>query len=246
MMLTESQIQVPVRKIPGPQKRSGKCKPSRTGAGPALTIPPGCNGTALQLSNGQMIFNEGDEARYYYRVVVGRVRLYKMRADGRRQIVELLIPGDFFGLESAKEHTLIAEAIGRTVLERYACGQIERLSNEQPDVRHGMMTMLQSNLSAVRHHMVVLGQDTAKERVAAFLATLAGRFGMTGSGVLDLGLGRQDIADYVGLALETVCRELTTLQHEGLIEVMNHRQVAICDLAALQSLADGRSESYLR
>ncbi len=246
MMFTENSIEMPSREIPVGRRRSGARRHSRNGAAPAMSIPVGCSGTALQRSNGQMIFNEGDEARHYYKVVTGRVRLYKMRADGRRQIVEFLIPGDVFGLECGTEHTLIAEAIGRTALERYPYGQIERLGDEQPDVGHRMMTMLQRNLSAVRHHMVMLGQDTAKERVAAFLALLAARFGMTGSGVLDLGMGRQDIADYVGLALETVCRELTTLEHDGLIEVMDHRQVAISNLTALQSLADGQSALLLR
>jgi CRP/FNR family nitrogen fixation transcriptional regulator len=197
-------------------------------------------GATLEFANNQMIFSEGDEAEHFYKVVSGRVRLCKMRFDGARQIVDLLIPGDIFGLECGKEFTLTGEAIGRTVLERYAAGQIERLSDERLEVRRQLMAMLQSNLSAARNHMMMLGRETARERVAAFLVLLAGRFGITECGVLDLGMGRRDIADYVGLALETVCRELSTLQQEGLIEILDHRRVAIGDVAALQSVSEGQ------
>jgi len=197
-------------------------------------------GATLEFANNQMIFSEGDEATHFYKVVSGRVRLCKMRFDGRRQIVDLLIPGDIFGFECGKEFTLTAEAIGRTVLERYPARQIERMGEERLEVRRQLTAMLRSNLSAVQNHMMMLGRETARERVAAFLALLAGRFGITECGILELGMGRQDIADYVGLALETVCRELSTLQHQDLIEILDHRRVSISDVGALQSISEGQ------
>ncbi|MBU6444858.1 MAG: cyclic nucleotide-binding domain-containing protein [Alphaproteobacteria bacterium] len=196
-------------------------------------------GALLRFRNNQMIFNEGDEANYFYMVVSGRVRLCKMRYDGRRQIVDLMIPGDIFGFEYGTEHTFTAEAIGKTVLDSYSCRPIERLSEERLDVRRDLMTMLHHNLSSVRNHMVLLGRETARERVATFLATLAIRFRITGRGVMDLGMGRRDIADYLGLALETVCRELSGLRHAGLIEILDHRRIAVLDMAALQSISEG-------
>ena len=161
-------------------------------------------GATIRLRNNQMIFNEGDEVRHFYKLMAGRVRLCKVRCNGRRQIIELLIPGDIFGFEFSAEYPLIAEAAGKVVLERYPFHQIERLSEGRPDVPRYLMTLLQRNLSAVQNHMVMLGRQTAKERVAAFLASFAVRLDITRSGVIDLGVARQDVADYVGLALETV------------------------------------------
>ena len=87
--------------------------------------------------------------------------------------------------------------------------------------------------------MVMLGCETARERVAAFLAALAIRFRITDNGVMDLGMRRRDIADYVGLTLETVCRQLSSLQQEGLIEILDRRRIAVLDVAALRSISEG-------
>ncbi|MBU6442971.1 MAG: helix-turn-helix domain-containing protein [Alphaproteobacteria bacterium] len=196
-------------------------------------------GAPILLDNNQMIFNEGDEARYYYRVLAGWVRLYRMRCNGRRQIIELQIPGDIFGFEYGAQHTLIGEAIGRTTLERYPRQAIEQLSEQELDVRRHLVITLHRSLAAARNHVLLLGQDSAKERVAAFLATMARRFNIRQCGVLELRVGRLDIADYTGLALETVCRELSIFQREGLIDILDHRRVKIRNLKALQSISDG-------
>ena len=201
---------------------------------------PQLAGVVLRLGNDQMIFNEGDETRHFFKVVSGRVRLCKMRCDGKRQIVEFLIPGDIFGFEVGSEHTLIAEAIGKVVLERYSFNQIERLSQTYPNVRQHFLAILHRHLYSMQNHMVMLGRETAKERVASFLAAFAGRMNIAKNGVVNLGMGRRDIADYVGLALETVCRELKSLQRAGWIEILDRRRIAIHNLPALQSIAEGR------
>ncbi len=221
-------------------RRVDKKEISNARLGDEISWPPQVSGATIRLCAGQMIFGEGDKVKHFYRVMTGKVRLCKMRCNGRRQIIDFLIPGDLFGLEFGAEYPFNGEAIGEAVLERYSFQQIEQLSDERLDIRRHLMMLLQRNLSAIQCHMVMLGTETAKERVAAFLASFAARLDIINGGILDLGMGRQDIADYVGLALETVCRELGGLQREGLIEVLDRRRVAICDAAALQAIAEGR------
>ncbi len=195
--------------------------------------------TTSRFGRNQTIFNEGDDARYSYKILEGGVRLCKVRSDGRRQIADFLLPGDMFGFEEGDEHSLTAEALCDVVVMRCARNQVERLSDESPDVRRKLMTLLRRELSAAQQHLVMLGRQTAKERVSSFLLLLAERNGAEDGEALDLPMGRQDIADYLGLTIETVCRALTDLKREGLIAIPNRHQVVIRRLEALEDVAEG-------
>ena len=197
-------------------------------------------GTRLRFSNNQMIFSEGDEAKAFYKVIAGRVRLYKMQMNGRRQIIDFMIPGDIFGVEFEGKYSVTAEAIGRTSLDCSPRRRLERLCGEDGNIRDQVMSLLYRNLISTQIHMLMLGRETANERLVAFLVSLAKRFKINQGDVLELGMPRQDIADYVGLALETVCRELARLQREGLIEILDRRRIAIIDFVALQDYVEGR------
>ena len=198
--------------------------------------------TMSRFGRNQTIFNEGDDARYSYKVVEGGVRLCKVRPDGRRQIAEFLLPGDMFGFECGSEHSLTAEALCDVVVMRCPRNHVERLSEEKPDVRRRLMSLLRRELSAAQDHLVMLGRQTAKERVASFLLLLAQRTDADNGDALDLPMGRQDIADYLGLTIETVCRALTDLKRERLIAIPNRHQVVICDIALLEGVAEGDEE----
>ena len=198
--------------------------------------------TTSRFGRNQTIFNEGDDARYSYKILEGGVRLCKVRADGRRQIADFLLPGDMFGFEDGDEHSLTAEALGDVVVMRCARNQVERLSDESPDVRRKLMTLLRRELSAAQQHLVMLGRQTAKERVSSFLLLLADRNGAEDGDALDLPMGRQDIADYLGLTIETVCRALTDLKRESLIAIPNRHQVVIRRLEALEVVAEGEED----
>lgn len=198
--------------------------------------------TMSRFGRNQTIFNEGDDARYSYKVVEGGVRLCKVRPDGRRQIAEFLLPGDMFGLECGSEHSLTAEALCDVVVMRCPRNHVERLSEEQPGVRRQLMSLLRRELSAAQDHLVMLGRQTAKERVASFLLLLAQRTDADNDDALDLPMGRQDIADYLGLTIETVCRALTDLKRERLIAIPNRHQVVIRDIALLEGVAEGDEE----
>lgn len=195
--------------------------------------------TSLRFARNQTIFNEGDPVRYSYKLLEGGVRLCKVRPDGRRQIAEFLLPGDVFGFEMDQEHAMTAEALGEVVVLRVPRGQLERLSDELPSLRKKLMSMLCRELVAAQEHLVMLGRQTAKERVASFLILLASRRGAEDGDALGLPMGRQDIADYLGLTIETVCRALTDLKREGLIAIPNRHHVVLNDLAALEEVAEG-------
>jgi CRP-like cAMP-binding protein len=195
--------------------------------------------TISRFGRNQTIFNEGDDARYSYKVVEGSVRLCKLMSDGRRQIAEFLLPGDLFGFEAGDEHSLTAEALGDVVVMRCARSQMERISDEQPGVRKQLMLLLRRELSASQDHLVMLGRQTAKERVASFLIQLAERSDAGNGDALDVPMGRQDIADYLGLTIETVCRALSDLKTSNLIGIPNRHQVTLRNLDALQTIADG-------
>jgi CRP-like cAMP-binding protein len=196
-------------------------------------------GMVVNLTRGNTVFGDGDEARYFYKVVEGAVRLSKIMLNGRRQIAEFALPGDIFGFECGDAYGLSAESVTPVVLIRYSRAHIERLGEEFLDVRQELMTLLRRGWTSAQAHLVMLGRQTAKERVAAFFVALAEHRGVRNAQALDLPMGRQDIADYLGLTIETVCRTLTDLKAEKVLSIPNRHQIVIRNLDALKSLAQG-------
>src|SRR5579872_4948382 len=129
-------------------------------------------GSKLKFDRGETIFNEGDPAEYAYSVVSGAVRLCKHMSDGRRQIAQFLLPGDFFSFVDMAEHSFTAEALSDVMLACYPQRQIERLSEERPAVRRFFGSLLSRRVRDVQNHLVMLGRQTAKEKVASFLVML--------------------------------------------------------------------------
>lgn len=195
-------------------------------------------GTVSHFARNTAIFNEGDDADYSYKVVSGAVRLCKIMCDGRRQIAEFLLPGDFFGFEWRETYSLTAEALSDVVVVRYARNRLDRLGDERRDVQRRLMMLLSQDLWAAQSHIVMLGRQTAKERVVSFLVALAERVHAKSGDTLDIPMGRQDIADYLGLTIETVCREISELKRARLIAVPSRTEIVVLNLAALRSIAD--------
>ena len=196
-------------------------------------------GVIVNVAREKTVFGDGEEARYSYKVIEGAVRLSKIMLDGRRQIAEFALPGDMFGFDCADVYGLSAETVTPVTLVRYSRSNIERLGEEFSDVGRELMALLRRGWTSAQAHLVMLGRQTAKERVAAFLVALAEHRGVHSGQALHLPMGRQDIADYLGLTIETVCRTLTDLKSEGVIKVPDRHRVVICDLAALEDLARG-------
>ncbi len=198
-------------------------------------------GMHAHFARNETIFSDGDEAAYSYKVVSGTVRLCKLMSDGRRQIAEFLLPGDFFGFEWLSTYSLTAEALSDVVVIRYTRSRLDRLGEERRDVQRRLMALLSRGLWAAQHHLVMLGRQTARERVASFLLALAERKGTRDDEALDIPMGRQDIADYLGLTIETVCRAISELKRARILSVPNRMQVKVRSFETLRDIAAGEA-----
>jgi CRP-like cAMP-binding protein len=196
------------------------------------------SGSKLRFERGETIFNEGDPVKYGYRVVSGGVRLCKHMADGRRQIAEFLLPGDFFSFAETDEHSFTAEAMSDVTLACYPQHAIQRLSEECVGLRGLFRSLLSKRIREAENHLVILGRQNAREKVASFLVLLIDRCN-TDEKRLALPMSRQDIADFLGLTMETVSRVLSAMKREKLIELPALHELVIRDQDSLRALADG-------
>ncbi|HYP34780.1 MAG TPA: helix-turn-helix domain-containing protein [Stellaceae bacterium] len=208
---------------------------------PHRVPPPGATQTgAIELMGACMsfvanaeIYGENEPAEYLYKVVSGTVRTYKVLVDGRRQIGAFHLPGDIFGFETEDVHTFSAEAITEckiTVIKRSAVMALAARDNE---VARQMWTLTARELARVREHSLMLIKS-AEERVAGFLLEMADR--APGGGAVELPMSRQDIADYLGLTIETVSRTLKHLEDAAAIEVPKCRRILLRNRSALRRL----------
>ena len=181
------------------------------------------------------IFGEKEPADYVYQVVTGAVRSYKLLSDGRRQIGAFHLAGDIFGLEIGTDHRFTAEAIVDTTVRLMKRRSLELVAESDVTVAHNLLSMTTNNLRHAEDHMLLLGRKTSLERVAAFLIEMDRR--STAAGVLALPMCRRDIADYLGLTLETVSRALSRLHGLHILGFIgnNQRQIVLRDRAKLAS-----------
>jgi CRP/FNR family transcriptional regulator, nitrogen fixation regulation protein len=182
------------------------------------------------------IFGEGEPAEYVYQVVEGAVRSYKLLSDGRRQIGAFHLAGDMFGLENGDAHRFTAEAIVDTAVRLVKRVSLAHVAENDATIARDLLNMTASNLRHAEDHMLLLGRKTSLERVAAFLLEMDCR--LTAAGVMALPMCRRDIADYLGLTLETVSRALSTLHHKGVLGFLGQtqRQIVLLDRLKLAEL----------
>jgi len=192
-------------------------------------------GSVCRFQRGETIFGEGDELRPSYKVISGAVRLSRITEDGRRQIVEFRTAGDFIGFEWDGEYALSAEAVRDVVAVRYIRARVDRLIEERSDVRESLVALIREELRSAHEHLITLGCQVAKERVANFLLQLARKAKVNDGGTLEVELGRQDMADYLGLTLETISRTLSEFKRIGAIGLPKRRQIRIISKAKLRA-----------
>jgi len=192
-------------------------------------------GTRLQFSRNQEIYAQGEAAGFWYNVIAGTVRITKLRSDGRRHIAEFCFSGDAFGLAGAEERDFSAEAVEDTIVMRYPAAATEKLIDVNPAVARLIRDMTLKTLAAAQGRLALLGRMTACERVVSFLLELSER--NDDEKHVELVMGRCDIADYLGLTVETVCRVLSDLKRRGVIEVTPH-SVALLDLFTLKAMGE--------
>jgi len=190
-------------------------------------------GAPMMFSRNAEIYGENEPADYLYKVLSGTVRTYKVLADGRRQIGAFYLPGDVFGLETGDEHTFSAEAIVESKVLVIKRSAVVALAARDNDIARQLWTLTASELRRVQDHILLLIK-TAQERVAGFLLEMAER--VSGSTTVELPMSRQDIADYLGLTIETVSRTLTHLESVAAIEVPTSRRIVLRNRNALSRL----------
>ncbi|WP_425115355.1 helix-turn-helix domain-containing protein [Bradyrhizobium sp.] len=190
----------------------------------------------FNYKKGVQIFGENEPADYVYQVTVGAVRSYKLLLDGRRQIGAFHLVGDIFGLENAAVHRFTAEAIVDTKVRLVKRQSLDLIAEGDVLVVRDLLNTTATNLQHAEDHMLLLGRKNALERVAAFLLEMDKR--LTKAGFFALPMMRRDIADYLGLTLETVSRELSQLHDIGVLGFLgtNQRQIVLLDRKRLANL----------
>jgi CRP/FNR family transcriptional regulator, anaerobic regulatory protein len=191
---------------------------------------------------GTLFIAESDPATAFFNIISGTARLYKLLPDGRRQITGFADGGNFLGLAVSDTYAFSAEAIDTVRYCIFPRIRLRALMRDFPHMEARLLKFASTELVAAQEQMLLLGRKSAQERVASFLmarSRLAAAHDFPAFFVLPMARG--DIADYLGITIETVVRTLRKLRDGGMIEVTNTSEVLICDVTALQRLADGSS-----
>jgi len=182
-------------------------------------------GTPFAYTREEEIYGEGEDAEFVYRVVEGAVRTHKVLSDGRRQITGFHLPGDLFGFEQGETHRHTAEALSETKVLIFKRRQVDRVAAHRAEVACQLWSMATNNLRQAQDLALLLGRRSALERVATFLLDVGKRLG--GGETCALPMTRRDIADYLGLTIETVSRTLSQLEDDGALLRAGGRQVCL-------------------
>lgn len=191
-------------------------------------------GTVLHFLADQEVYGEGDEAKSFYKVVSGVVRSCKFLSDGRRQIQSFHVAGDVFGLEAGVEHRLSAEAVCDCTVISYRRNGLETLAAADDGLARQLFSYAMQCVVRAQDHSLLLGRPSAAQRVGAFLLEMAHR--SPGGEIIELAMTRQDVADYLGLTIETVSRTLSQFERDGNIARPMARRIVLRNLAALRDL----------
>lgn len=193
----------------------------------------------VNIEPGHTVIEEGAAAEYLFNVVTGSLRIFRLLADGRRQITGFLFPGDFLGLVFNDRHVYGAEAVQATTLCQFSRRGLVDLLPEIPPLEHRLLQDATNELTAAQDQILLLGRKTAKERVASFLQLLEHRAGNADKDkvVVDIPMTRADIADYLGLTTETVSRTLTSLKNAKIIQLTEPTRIEILRPGEIARLA---------
>jgi len=198
--------------------------------------------SSRKLDAGQHLFHQGDHDRNIYKIESGLVRLYRILNDGRRQILSLRFAGDILGFEAGSERHCGAEAVTSVKVRSVDQNSAFRRLRDEPTLASQLVGMLSQELENARDQIAVLNRRSAIEKLAAFILELHRRQGECGT--VEIPLSRTDIADFLGLTIETVSRNLTKLRTARIIELPRIHSLVIVDIDRLEALADGECEDW--
>ena len=191
-------------------------------------------GLRMTYARNEEIYGQGDDVEFLYRVVSGSVRTIRLTSDGRRQVGDFYYPGDLFGLETGPDHRFSAEALTDCVVLVVKRSSVRAAAGDAA-LDRAILSATHRELDRAQSHLLLLGRKTAQEKVAAFLLSLAER---VGDESVEPAMGRQDMADYLGLTIETVSRMLSQLQAASVVEFPAARRFRVCKWDRLEELAD--------
>lgn len=189
-------------------------------------------GAPMTFHRDEEIYAQDDEVEMLYQVVRGVVRTSRLTADGRRQVGDFYYAGDLFGLEPGPLHRFGAEALTNCEVRVTRRSAVRTFAGDA-ELDRAILAATHAEMERLQDHVVMLGRKSARERVGAFLMAVVERQ----SGACTLPMGRQDMADYLGLTIETVSRTLTQLQGESIVAFPSTRSFQICKRSALEELA---------
>ncbi len=187
------------------------------------------------------ILEEGDAAANLYSPISGAVKIYKLMADGRRQITGFFFRGDLFGFSPNGQYGYTAEAITPVTLCRFPMAKMEQIFPFAPVLERVVLQRAMVKLAQFHDQMLLLGRKSAPEKLASFLMSLSARAAERGdpASPVMIPMSRSDVADYLGLTIETVSRTLTKFKISGLVELPNPGTVSLTDPATLRRIAEG-------
>ena len=200
----------------------------------ALAVP-------MPVPAGRTFITEGDPAEHFFNVTAGTAKLFKLLPDGRRQITGFATIGTFLGLAVSSSYAFSAEAVDDAQVCRFSRPRLRQLIDDFPAMERRLLEVASNELVAAQEQMLLLGRKTARERVASFLLARETCASPVPAGHIQLPMARTDIADYLGLTVETISRTLTRLRAERLIDMVSPTEIVLCDHAALEELATGMS-----
>jgi len=204
-----------------------------TAAAPGIVDLMDRMGLKMAFAKGEEIFGQDEDADMIHSLVSGVVRTTRLLSDGRRQVGDFYYPGDIIGLEIGDTYRFSAEALSDCVVRVVKRSSLGALSG-QDNLDRALWEATRRELERTQEHLLMLGRKSACEKVASFLMEVAQR---NGTDEVSLPMGRQDMADYLGLTIETVSRMVTQLQGSRIVEFANSRQFRVTRWPALERLA---------
>tara|TARA_B100001996_G_scaffold100339_1_gene75174 strand:+ start:643 stop:1359 length:717 start_codon:yes stop_codon:yes gene_type:complete len=193
-----------------------------------------------EFSNGENIFIQNDPSQYLYNITEGNVKIYQLLDDGRIQIIGFLYPGDFFGTYRNNKYNYCAQSIGELKVCVFEQKILDRYLDENPVLSKELLNKTSFELTLAQDRITVLGKLKAVERISKFLLNISEQRERIGwqNNPISLPMTRQDIADYLGLTIETVSREFSNLKSSNIIKIISSKQIYLTDLESLKKFTN--------
>ena len=198
-----------------------------------LSEVPELAGAVMPFERNAEIYGEGEPSEYVYKVLSGCVRAYRVLSDGRRQVIGFYLPGDVFGLDLGGQHSVSTEAVANSKVLFVRQTALLKVAERNADLTREIFTVVSSEIKRGYDHTLVLIRG-AHERVAGFLLEMARR--LPRGEAFELPMTRQDIADYLGLTIETVSRTISLFEETGKIALRTSRRIVLSNRPALNAL----------